>query len=64
MVLAREGNLGVVSWLDADSRGVIEEIAAQEISTLWAELRCEYLESTATPDHGFLRNPGDQIDLD
>lgn len=51
MVLAREGNLGVVSWLDADSRGVIEEIATHDRSTLLAELRCEYLESAATPIH-------------
>ncbi len=46
MVLAREGNLGVVTWLDDDSRRAIQEIAARDESTLFQELRREYLEST------------------
>jgi hypothetical protein len=50
VVLARDGNLGVVTWLDEDSREVIEEIAAEDQSTLLAELRGEYLEPTAMPE--------------
>lgn len=45
MVLAREGNLGVVSWLDDDSRQAILEIADREVSSLLEDLRREYLES-------------------
>lgn len=50
VLLARDGNLGVVTWLDEDSREVIEEIAAEDRSTLLAELRGEYLEPTANPE--------------
>ena len=50
MVLAREGNLGVVTWLDEDSRRVIGGIATQDGSALLAELRQEYLESAASRD--------------
>jgi hypothetical protein len=42
IALAREGNLSVVSWLDAASRSVIEEVARTGESTLVAELRREY----------------------
>jgi hypothetical protein len=44
VVLAREGNLGVVTWLDEDSRAVVEEFATEEESTLLRELRRQYLE--------------------
>jgi len=46
MVLAREGNLAVVTWLDDDSRRVIQEIAARDESTLLQEVRREYLVAT------------------
>jgi len=45
VVLAREGNLGVVSWLDDDSCQVIEEIATRGESSLLQELEGEYLDS-------------------
>ena len=41
--LAREGNLGVVSWLDIDSRELVQEIVANGSTSLLAELREEYL---------------------
>ena len=41
--LAREGNLGVVSWLDIESRDLIQEIVANGSASLLAELREEYL---------------------
>lgn len=46
LILAREGNLGVVDWLDDESRRVILEIAARDESSLLADLRLEYLEAT------------------
>lgn len=42
--LAREGNLGVVTWLDAPSSEVVQEIVATGDSLLLAALRQEYLE--------------------
>jgi len=50
MVLAREGNLGVVSWLDRESRDQVEEIAVNDRSTLLEELYREYLETPGTLD--------------
>ena len=49
--LAREGNLGVVSWLDAISRQAVQEIVETGSSTLLDELRSEYLD-------GSLEHPG------
>jgi len=46
VVLAREGNLGVVSWLDDDSCQVIQEIATRGESSLLQELEREYLDSS------------------
>ena len=43
--LASEDNLGVVSWLDDDSRQVIQESALQGESRLLAELKNEYLQA-------------------
>ncbi len=43
--LAREGNLEVVPWLDAQSRGVVGELAAGGVSSLSRDLEEEYLES-------------------
>lgn len=43
ITLAREGNLGVVTWLDGDSRQVIEEVAEKNESLLLQELLQEYL---------------------
>lgn len=43
--LAREGNLGVVTWLDAGSRQLVDEIVATGSASLLTELRNEYLES-------------------
>ena len=45
--LAREGNLGVVGWLDLESRRVVEELTVHGTSTLLDSLKKEYL-STAT----------------
>jgi hypothetical protein len=42
--LAREGNLGVVTWLDAPSYEVVQEIVATGDSSLLADLSREYLE--------------------
>jgi hypothetical protein len=42
-VLAREGNLGVLTWLDADSRRLVEEVLATGGSRLLAELLAEYV---------------------
>ena len=42
--LAREGNLGVVSWLDADSSEVVEELVTEGRTSLLEELRRAYLE--------------------
>lgn len=42
-LLAREGNLSVVDWLDTHSRAVIEETAATGTSSLLEELRQEFL---------------------
>ncbi len=44
MLLTREGNLGVVSWLDPESRQVIEEVAAEGRAGLLDELEAEYLD--------------------
>jgi hypothetical protein len=41
--LAREGNLEVVPWLDAQSRGVVADLAAGRSSSLCRELEEEYL---------------------
>lgn len=43
-LMAREGNLGVVSWLDSDSREVIEELVAAGRSSLLDALRQAYLQ--------------------
>lgn len=42
--LSRDGNLGVVGWLDESSRQVIDEFVAAARSSLLEELRREYLE--------------------
>lgn len=42
--LAREGNLEVVPWLDAQSRGVVGDLAAGRRSSLSRELEAEYLD--------------------
>lgn len=44
--LAREGNLGVVTWLDEDSGRVVAEITTDDKSTLLTDLRREYLEES------------------
>lgn len=43
-VLAREGNLGVVAWLDSDSSAVVEELVTHGRSSLLEDLRQSYLE--------------------
>ena len=50
MALAREGNLGVVTWLDAESRELVQEIVASGSASLLAELRDEYLGSSPASD--------------
>jgi hypothetical protein len=42
--LAREGNLGVVSWLDAPSRDVLQELATTGASNLLTDLLQQYLD--------------------
>ena len=44
--LAREGNLGVLPWLDERSRQLVLELAAGQPSTLLAELEREYLQGS------------------
>jgi hypothetical protein len=43
-MLAREGNLGVVTWLDAPSRDVLQEVATTGASRLLADLLQQYLD--------------------
>lgn len=43
LALAREGNLGVLGWLDPVSRGVVEEWERTGASPLLTELLAEYL---------------------
>jgi len=45
VAMAREGNLGVLTWLDKESRQVIHESATRHTAELWEELQREYLES-------------------
>jgi len=42
--LVREGNLGVLGWLDEAARGVVEEMVTQGRSSLVEELSAAYLE--------------------
>ena len=41
--LAREGNLGILEWLDDESRAVVEDVIATGESRLLATLRGQYL---------------------
>jgi hypothetical protein len=41
--LVREGNLGVLPWLDSRSRAVVEDLAAERAPRLRVELEAEYL---------------------
>jgi hypothetical protein len=43
--LAREGNLGVLSWLDAESAQIVEEVLATGECALLAQLLAEYVGS-------------------
>jgi hypothetical protein len=45
VAMAREGNLGVVTWLGEESRQVIQESATRHTAQLLEELQQEYLES-------------------
>lgn len=46
--LATEGNLGVVKWLDPDSREVVRQLSTRGRSDLLEALRAEYLSDSAS----------------
>ena len=57
--LAREGNLGVIDWLDPADREVIDELVATGESSLLSELRHQYLDGAPVAGRAGSGNPGD-----
>jgi hypothetical protein len=57
--LAREGNLGVIDWLESADREVIDEVVATGESSLLSELRRQYLDSAPLAGRAGSGDPGD-----
>ena len=47
VVLAREGNLAVVTWLEPESRAIVEEIATEDRCSLLHHLQQEYVQPSS-----------------